>query len=504
MMHIVRKGYVIQLFCLLLLTLGVHTFIDAWTWQLITEIPIMFFHGIINCMSSILFYKVFHFPVLVLWLITGGLFFTLKLRFVNFRMFGHAIAVVRGKYSKDTDPGEVTHMQAFCSAVSATVGLGNIGGVAIAVTLGGPGSVVWMVIAGFFGMSAKFAEVTLGQKYRKFDKNGKVSGGAFHYLKDGLAAKNLPRLGKVLAITFAIFCILGTLGAGNMFQSNQTVTIISNTFSANNDLSRLLLSLGITFLVWVVLIGGVKRIAVVTEAIVPFMAALYIIAGSVIIAVNFENIGSAFTVMFTDAFNGHAVGGGIIGVMVNGFKRAAFSNESGLGSAAIVHSAAKTKEPAREGCVALLEPFVDTVVICFFTGIIITITGVYKDSGSVTGVLLTSKAFATVFDWFPIVLSVAVALFAYSTMITWSYYGERAWQYIFGDKSVKVFYVIFCLFVFLGGMLNDIALIINFSDLLLLSMAIPNLIGMYILSGIVKQELDQYVEKLKNKEFSRT
>lgn len=457
---------------------------------------------IVGAMSAVLFYKIAEFPLLVLWLVAGGLFFTFKLGFVNIRLFRHAIDVVRGKYSSPSDPGEVTHLQALVAAVSATVGLGNIAGVAIAVSLGGPGAVIWMVIAGFFGMSAKFAEVTMGQKYRHIDKNGKVSGGAFRYLKDGLAEMNMPKLGRALAVIFAIFCIGGSIGGGNMFQANQTVAIMTSSFGVFNDLDwaiALVMSVSVGF----VLIGGIKRIAVVAEAVVPLMAFIYLSASIVVLIVNADKVPAAIVFMFKDAFSGVAVGGGVIGAIINGFKRAAFSNEAGLGSAPIAHSAAKTNEPVREGCVALLEPFLDTIVICFMTGIVITVTGVYADSpdGSIPGILLTKNAFATVIDWFPMVLSVAVALFAYSTMITWSYYGERSCEYLFGKKSVRIYHVVFCVAVFLGGVINDITLIVDFSDLLLLSMAIPNLIGLYLLSGNVKLELDKYTKKLKAGKF---
>jgi AGCS family alanine or glycine:cation symporter len=455
--------------------------------------------GVVSGMATVLFFEIAGFPILVLWLVAGGLFFTLRLGFINIKMFRHAIDVVRGKYSSDKDPGEVTHLQALTAAVSATVGLGNIAGVAVAVSVGGPGAVIWMMIAGFFGMSAKFAEVTLGLKYRKIDENGKVSGGAFHYLTEGLAEKNLPTLGKILAVVFAIFCIGGSLGGGNMFQSSQTVSIMTDTFSVFSD-ADWAISLVLAVSVGVVLIGGIKRIASVAEKIVPFMAIIYITASLVVIVANADKIGAAVSFMFQDAFSGIAVGGGILGVIINGFKRAAFSNEAGLGSAPIAHSAAKTNEPVRGGVVALLEPFLDTMVICFITGLVITISGVYdQDAGN--GVLLTSAAFSTVIDWFPNILAIAVTLFAFSTMITWSYYGERAWGYLFGYKYLSVFHIIFCFFVFLGGVLDNISLVVDFSDLLLLSMAIPNIIGLYILSGDVKKELKEYTKKLKEGKF---
>lgn len=455
----------------------------------------------VNFLNAILFFEIFSFPLLVLWLIIGGLFFTIYLNFINIRLFGHAVQVVRGKYSKKSDPGEVTHFQALAAAVSATVGLGNIAGVAVAVTMGGPGAVIWMVIAGLFGMTTKFAEVTLGQKYRTIDKKtGKVSGGAFLYLSQGLKEQKLPKLGKLLAGVFAVFCIGGSLGGGNMFQSNQAVKILAGTFPSLSGVDYVI-ALVLAVSVGMVLIGGIRRIAHVAEKIVPLMAFIYLGSALVVLAVNIDHLTSAIAFMFKDAFSGMAVGGGIVGALIAGVKRATFSNEAGLGSAPIAHAAARTKEPVREGCVALLEPFIDTVVICFMTGLVITVSGVYQDKSIEGGVLLTAAAFSTVADWFPIVLSVAIVLFAYSTMITWSYYGERAWGYLFSQKSISVYHIIFCSATFLGGVIDDIDLIVNLSDLLMLSMAIPNLIGLYILAPKIKKMLNSYTKKLQSGKF---
>jgi AGCS family alanine or glycine:cation symporter len=455
-------------------------------------------------MSAVLFFPVMGFPLLVLWLVAGGVFFTLRLGFINVRMFGHAIAVVRGKYSKASDPGEVTHFQALTTAVSATVGLGNIAGVAIAVSLGGPGAVIWMVIAGFFGMSAKFAEVALGHAYRKIDENGKVSGGAFYYLEEGLAHYNMPKLGKSLAVVFAIFCIGGSLGGGNIFQSNQTAILLKDTYPLIAEFD-IILALVLTASVGIVLIGGIKRIAQVAEAVVPLMALIYLSAALVVVIVNHAGIPAALSLMWDSAFTMTAAGGGMAGALINGFKRAAFSNEAGLGSAPIAHAAAKTTEPVREGCVAILEPFIDTVVICMMTGLVITVTGVYtgNEDGLIAGVTLTSQAFATVIDWFPSVLAVAVLLFAFSTMITWSYYGERAWNYLFGDSTIRIYHLLFCSIVFIGAILTqeDTQLVVDLSDLMMLSMAIPNMIGLYVLSGHVRRMLKAYREKLSTGKF---
>lgn len=451
-------------------------------------------------MASILFFKILGFPILVLWLIVGAVFFTIRLGFVNITLFGHALKVISGKYSKPDDPGEVSHFQALVAAVSATVGIGNVAGVAIAVSVGGPGAVIWMMIAGFFGMSTKFAEVTLGHKYREIDENGKVSGGAFNYLEKGLAEMNLAKLGKIMAIIFSIFCIGGSFGAGNLFQANQTVAILTGSFSMFADY-KILISAILMILVSVVILGGIKRITIIAASVVPLMAFIYVTACIVVLIMNSHLVADAIKFMFADSMSGQAAGGGLLGAIITGFQRSVFSNEAGLGSAPIAHSAAKTKEPVRAGCVAILEPFIDTMVICMMTGVVITVTGVYQgnENAELSGVLLTSKAFESVISWFPIVLSIAVALFAYSTMITWSYYGSQAWEYLFGSKTLIIYNILFCVMVFFGGILNDIALIVNFSDLLLLSMAIPNLIGLYLMQNKVKAELDKYRNKCLNK-----
>lgn len=459
------------------------------------------FSKVVAGMSSVLFFEIFGFPLLVLWLVAGGVYFTVRLGFINIRMFKHAISIVTGKYDDPNDPGEITHLKALSAAVSGTVGLGNIAGVAVAVSVGGPGAVIWMVIAGFFGMSTKFAEVTMGHKYRKIDANGKVTGGAFYYLSEGLAKHNLPRFGKVLSVIFAIACVGGAFGGGNMFQANQTVTILTNTFSSLHQLDWVI-ALVMAISVGVVLIGGITRIATVAEAIVPLMAVLYMGACLVVIITNISHVHHAFFEMLRSAFDFNALGGGIAGAIIAGFRRAAFSNEAGLGSAPIAHAVAKTREPVREGCVALLEPFIDTVVICFMSGIVMVVTGVYEDK-ALDGVLMTSAAFATVSDWFPEVLSVSIGLFAFSTMITWSYYGERAWYYLFNKRvPISLYHVLFCTMTFFGGVIN-FGVVVDFSDLLILSMAIPNLVGLYIMSGEIRGELNQYVRKLKNNMFER-
>ncbi len=459
-------------------------------------------------LATILFFEIAGFPIVVAWLVVGGIFFTAWLGFPNIRLFGHALKVVRGKYSKDSDPGEITHFQALTAAVSGTVGLGNIAGVAIAVSVGGPGAVIWMMIAGFLGMSTKFAEVTMGHKYRKINERGHVSGGAFYYLRDGLAEIGKAKLGKILAVMFAILCLGGSFGGGNMFQSSQSVKMLANTFDGIQDLDWAI-ALVMAIAVGTVLLGGIKRIASTAEKIVPLMAAIYMVAAFVVLFSHASAIPEAIGVMFDSAFNWNAAGGGAIGAIIMGFRRAAFSNEAGIGSAPIAHAAGKTTEPVRAGTVALLEPFIDTIVICFTTGLLITVSGVYADpsidaAGSWKGVLLTSAAFETVISWFPVLLAVCVLLFAFSTMITWSYYGERAWMYLFGHKSVRLYYVLFCMATFFGGATDRVAMIVDLSDLLLLSMAFPNLVGLYFLSGTIRKEVNSYIQRLKAGEMVQT
>ncbi|MHC4837535.1 MAG: alanine/glycine:cation symporter family protein [Planctomycetota bacterium] len=451
-------------------------------------------------------------PLLVAWLVLGAVFFTARMRFINLRGFGHAINVTRGKY---TDPnshgeGEVSHFQALASALSATVGLGNIAGVAIAISMGGPGATFWMIMAGLLGMSSKFVECTLGQKYREVRPNGQVMGGAMYYLSNGLKGMGLAGLGKVLAVMFAILCIGGSLAGGNSFQVNQSLNAIQETvpfFKDYNWVYGLIMTAG----VGVVIIGGIKRIASTAEKIVPSMCAVYVLACLYILVTNAGIIGSAFGEIIGGAFNPDAAFGGFIGVLVVGFQRAAFSNEAGVGSAAIAHSAAKTEYPVREGIVALLEPFIDTVVVCTMTALVIVISGAYPGGELATeaapyvtsnnGAGLTSMVFGTQISWFPYVLSVAVALFAFSTLISWSYYGERCWSYLFGDQSSLAYKVLFLAFTFLGSVITSTN-ILAFGDLMILGMAFPNILGVVLLSGQVRQDLVVYWEKLKSGSFA--
>jgi len=436
-------------------------------------------------------------PIVVVWLVFGALFFTVKMNFINVRAFKHAIDLVRGKYDDPNDEGEVSHFQALATALSATVGLGNIAGVAVAITVGGPGATFWMIVAGLLGMSSKFVDCTLGVKYRVVNENGEVSGGPMYYLKNGLAKYGYANIGKVLAVLFAILCIGGSFGGGNMFQANQAYAQLSGQFpmlAGNGPMFGFLLAI----LVGTVIIGGIKSIAKVTEKIVPFMAVLYVAAALVILVVNFSDIGNAFAMIFKGAFAPSAAFGGFIGVIIQGFRRAAFSNEAGVGSASIAHSATKTNEPVSEGIVSLLEPFIDTVVICTMTALVIIVTGMSGVQG-VEGAQLTSQAFESVISWFPYVLVIAIFLFAFSTMISWSYYGLKSWTYLFGSskKSELVYKLIFLIFIIIGSSVK-LGAVLDFSDMMILAMAFPNILGLLILSGEVKIDLKEYLNKVKN------
>ena len=437
-----------------------------------------------------------HIPFIVVWLVIGALFFTLRMGFINIRGFKHSLDLAKGKYDDPNAPGQVTHFQALATAVSGTVGLGNIAGVAVAVSLGGAGATFWMIIAGLLGMSSKFVECTLGVKYREIKEDGRVFGGPMNYLRYGLEKRGMKGFGKILAVIFAILGVGASFGGGNMFQANQSFEQLSGQIP-------LLQGQGFWFgvvsaiLVGSVIIGGIRSIAKVTEKVVPVMAAVYVIACLIVIGVNFENIGLAFKAIWDGAFSPSALKGGIIGVLIVGFQRAAFSNEAGVGSAAIAHSTAKTNHPPSEGFVALLEPFVDTVLICTLTALVLIFTGMHEVDG-MAGAQLTSDAFKSVISWFPYVLALAVFLFAFSTMISWSYYGMRSWTYLFGKsrKSELIYKFIFLIFVIIGSSIS-LGAVLDFSDMMILAMAFPNIIGMYILSGEVRRDLDDYFRKLK-------
>ncbi|MEC4892452.1 MAG: alanine/glycine:cation symporter family protein [Oscillatoria sp. PMC 1051.18] len=442
-------------------------------------------------------------PLIVAWLFIAAIFFTIRMKLINIRGFKHAIDVVRGKYDDPEEEGEVTHFQALATALSATVGLGNIAGVAIAVSVGGPGAVFWMTIAGLLGMSTKFVECTLGQKYRLVKPDGTISGGPMRYLSRGLGEIGFVTLGKILAIAFSLFAIGGAFGGGSMFQSNQSYEAVAGVLPF---IPAWVYGLIVVALVALVIIGGIKRIGMVAGAIVPVMCIIYVIASLLILLLNFSEIPTAFGIIISRAFNPRAIEGGIIGVIVQGVRRSAFSNEAGLGSAAIAHSAARTEEPIREGIVALLEPFIDTVIVCNMTALVIVITGAYnnpefaplRDSGA--GAALTSAAYGTVLAWFPAILALAVFLFAFSTMISWSYYGERCWEYLFGENSLIIYKILFLLAIFIGAIVKP-GPVIDFSDGMLLAMAFPNLFGAYFLSNQVARDLENYLQRLHSGEM---
>lgn len=438
-------------------------------------------------------------PFVLVWLVLAAVIFTFYFNFINLRAFKHGFQLVRGDYSDPMAAGEVTHFQALATALSGTVGLGNIAGVAVAVSLGGPGATFWMIIAGLFGMSSKFVECTLGVKYRNEYEDGTVSGGPMYYLSKGLAERS-PRLkvfGKVLAVLFAVFCVGGSFGGGNMFQANQSFTQVVAV--SGGDTSWLadkgwLFGLVVAILVGLVIIGGIKSIARVTSKIVPFMGVTYVIAGLIIIGVNFSAIPSAFGAIFDGAFSPEGIAGGFIGVLIQGFRRAAFSNEAGIGSAAIAHAAVRTNRPVTEGFVALYEPFVDTVIVCTITALVIVITGTWNpDIAQDQGVALTSQAFESAIPWFPYVLAVAVVLFAFSTMISWSYYGLKSWTYLFGEsRFMDYLYKLMFLGFVVAGASMQLGSVIEFSDAMIFAMAFPNLLGIYFLLPVVKRELNEY------------
>lgn len=478
------------------------------------------FKPISDFFSDLVFFQVAGYPFVIFLLVGSALFFTLYFGFPNIRYFWTSINVVRGKYDeveKDdsgSKDGEVSHFQALATAVSGTVGNGNIAGVALAIALGGPGATFWMIVCGLLGMSTKFVECTLGVHYRDVDEDGVVYGGPMYYISKGLKSKGFTTLGKVAAVLFAIFCIGGSFGGGNAAQSNQATIVLKDLFGYESTFAGAMIGIILAIFVGIIIIGGIKRIASVTEKIVPFMALLYILACIYILGVNFSFIDDAISLIIKEAFNPTAMGvGGFIGVLMVGFKRAAFSNEAGVGSASIAHSAVKTKYSASEGLVALLEPFIDTVVICTMTALVIIIfnsTGAFVYGGDgmggvmIDGVMyegagITSKAFAEFIPYSGIFLTTAVVLFAVSTMISWSYYGLQSWKYLFGRGKVAdmTYKVLFLIFVVIGAAasMNSIW---AFSDAMIFAMVFPNMIGLFFLFPIVKEQLNKYLEAIKS------
>ena len=484
-----------------------------------------------DAVSSVVFYPIFGAPFVLILLVGSALFFTLYFGFPNIRYFFTSVNIVRGKYDEidhheagdpelaidgdivdtiedESKDGEVTHFQALATAVSGTVGNGNIAGVALAIALGGPGATFWMIICGFLGMSTKFVECTLGVEYRDVDEDGTVHGGPMYYISKGLKQKGFKVLGKVAAVLFAIFCIGGSFGGGNAAQSNQATIVLKEMFGMQSAGAGFWIGVVLAILVGIIIIGGIKRIASVTEKVVPFMAVLYLVACLYIILSNFTLIDDAISLIITEAFNPKAIGvGGVIGVLLVGFKRAAFSNEAGAGSASIAHSAVKTKYSASEGLVALLEPFIDTVVICTMTALVIIIFnfgGAFEYGGDGTGAVfidgiayegagITSKAFAQYIPFSGVFLTIAVVLFAVSTMISWSYYGLQSWKFLFGKgKAADITYkLLFLIFVVVGAAAS-MKSIWDFSDAMIFAMVFPNMIGLFFLFPVVKKQLKRY------------
>jgi AGCS family alanine or glycine:cation symporter len=435
-------------------------------------------------------------PFIVMWLIIGSIFFTIRLGFINIRGFRHSIDLARGKYDDPNAPGTITHFQAMATAVSATVGLGNIAGVAVAISLGGAGATFWMFLAGFFAMSLKFVECTLGVKYRFINSEGRIFGGPMNYLRYGLEKRNMRGLGKFLAGLFAVLGVGASFGGGNMLQSNQAFKIVSEQLPFLQG-HGFWFGVGFAILVGVVIIGGINSIAKVTGKVVPFMAMVYILGCAIVIGTHIENIGGAFSAIFNGALSADALKGGFIGVLIIGLQRAAFSSEAGVGSAAIAHSASKTNNPIADGFTSLVEPFIDTMVVCTMTALVLIFTGMHEVNG-LGGVELTSDAFGSVISWFPAVLAFAVFLFAFSTMVSWSYYGMRSWTYLFGKsvKSETVYKIMFLLFVVLGAS-TSLGAVLSFSDMMILAMSFPNIIGLYIMSSEVREDMKIYLKRLK-------
>ena len=460
-------------------------------------------------------------PIVLILLVLGAIFFTLRFSFVNITHFSTAIKTVRGKYDnienekyesdktkKIKEEGEVSHFQALATAVSGTVGLGNIAGVALAIAIGGPGATFWMIVCGLIGMSTKFVECTLGVKYRDVGSDGTVYGGPMYYLSKGLKEGGYEKLGKGLAVLFAFLCVGASFGGGNAAQSNQAALQIASILGMDGGSAGTSIGFILAIIVGIVIIGGIKRIASVTEKIVPFMALIYVLACLFIIFSNFNYIDNAFSLIFKGAFSLQAGFGGLLGVLIVGFQRAAFSNEAGAGSAAIAHSAVKTKYPASEGVVALLEPFIDTVVICTMTALVIIMynsSGIFEygqdviiNGEKIEGAVLTSMAFADAIPWFPLVLTIAIILFAISTMISWSYYGLQAWMFLFGKSKISdlIYKIMFLLFIVIGAAANMDA-VWGFSDAMILALIFPNMIGLFFLFPKVKQELNNYIKAIR-------
>ncbi|MEH6551552.1 MAG: alanine/glycine:cation symporter family protein [Pseudomonadales bacterium] len=456
--------------------------------------------------SGFIFYSVeiygAQLPLIVLWLVAAAVFFTFYFGFLNFRGMAHAVRLVRGDYSDPDHKGEINHFQALATALSGTVGIGNIGGVAVVISVGGPGAVFWLIIAGLLGMSTKFAECVAGVKYRQHNDDGTVSGGPMYYLEHACKERGMAFLAKPMGYFYAISIVIGCLGIGNMFQSNQAFQQF--VFATGAEQSQFIdkgwiFGLVIAVVIGIVIIGGLKSIAKVTSRLVPFMAISYALGAVLVIILNADKLPWAISTIFTEAFTPQGATGGALAVMILGFQRAVFSNEAGIGSAAIAHSAVRTEEPVTEGYVGLLEPFIDTVVVCTLTALVILTTIYYPglSNEGIQGVELTSRAFASTLSWSTIPLSIIAILFAFSTMISWSYYGLKGWSYIFGasKKSAITFNTLFCLAGALGCTIQ-LSAVLDFSDAMVFVIALPNVIGLYLLAPIIKKELHNYQQRL--------
>ena len=465
------------------------------------------FDPIATWFGSIIFFPItigeLSFPFVVLWLIFAALAFTVYFGVIQARGVKLSLEIIRGKFSSKSDPGEVTHFQALASALSGTVGLGNIAGVGVAIALGGPGATFWMIVAGLLGMCTKFVECTLGVKYREIDENGVVHGGPFKYLPVAFRRFGKP-VASVLTGLFAIAILIFGVVGGGMFQANQTFAQVRTATGGEDGLlagpfASLIFGLIFAALVALVILGGIRSIAKVTDKLVPGMAIFYVVSCLLVLGLNFSNIPAAIGEIFAGAFNPQGVAGGIVGVMIIGFQRSAFSNEAGIGSAPIAHSAVKTRRPISEGFVALLEPFIDTVIVCTMTALTIIVANQesYREdlgAGEIGGVALASDAFSTVASWYPVLLAIAVALFAFSTLITWAYYGEQAWGFLFGraKASVTVFRTLVCVFVVIGCVAT-FSKVVEFADAALFMCAFINILGLYILMPVVKKEMKKYL-----------
>lgn len=454
------------------------------------------FGPIVEFLEEIVFFAVpiggADLPILVVWLITAGLFLTFWLRIRPFKDLKLSIGVVRGHYSRYSDPGQVTSFQALATELSGTVGLGNIAGVAVAISIGGPGATVWIIIAGILGMAVKMSEATLAQKYRRIHQDGTVSGGPMYYLRDGLASIGRPTLGRILGYTFAACMMIAVMGAGNIFQANQlTAQVINTTGGADSPLAGngWIIGLIIAVCVGIVIIGGITSIARLTSRMVPFMAIIYVGCVLVILAANYTAIPSSFGIMFTSAFTGEGVSGGVIGVAIIGIQRALFSNAAGVGTAGLAHSASKNRRPAEEGFVAAWEPFIDSVVICTMTALAIIVTESYIGSES-DGVALTTEAFATVHDLFTIILTVCIILFGFSTILAFSYYGRKTAGFVFGQSYIaeRIYDCVYVVMIVIGASVS-LDTVVRFSDVMFFVVTVPNLLGIYFLAKVLRNEI---------------